>query len=65
MAFRTVYDSSNPLLGAPSLDQMVRRATSHGPAPSAPSQGGALSSDISSYDHLTCRTRRRPSFYVY
>ena len=45
MAFHKVHESSNPLLGAPSLDQMGQRATSQGPAPLAPSQGGASSSE--------------------
>jgi hypothetical protein len=64
-AFDIFLELSYPLLGRPSLDQKGSLADYQGPAPSAPSQGGASSNGRPNDDPLTCRTRRRPLFYVY
>ena len=64
-SFDIFLELSYPLLGRPSLDQKGSLADYQGPAPSAPSQGGALSNGRPNDDPLTCRTRRRPSFYVF
>ena len=64
-SFDIFLELSYPLLGRPSLDQKGSLADYQGPAPLAPSQIGASSSGRPSDDPLTCRTRRRPLFYVH
>ena len=64
-AFDIFLELSYPLLGRPSLDQKGSLADYQGPAPLARSQGGASSNGRPNDDPLTCRTRRRPLFYVY